>query len=310
MHYLHLVRYKNLLLLGFMQFLIHFFCIKTKLTFVGLDNVSFLILLLSTLLIAAAGYVVNDIFDQDTDQINKPNRRVVGKKITEDKAYQIYLVLNIVGVCMGFYVARSIGKPNFAVLFVLFAALLYFYSTTLKQIALVGNLVIAAIVACSSLIVAVFDLVPVLLHPENQAEIRTLFSVVLDISIFSFLINLMREIIKDIEDIEGDKVNKINTLAVSFGKLLCLRIVVFINCITILLVLIYCNNYFIKNDLWITTVYFFVFVVSPLLYLSLNFWKPTTTSDFSKMSAILKSILFFGLLSIVVLNIELKYVIR
>jgi 4-hydroxybenzoate polyprenyltransferase len=132
--------------------------------------------------IAAAGYVINNIFDQDTDLENKP--RVVIKS-TESAAYNIYAVLNISGVAIGFYLSNV--KSLFAV-FILIAAL-YIYATSLKQMILLGNVIITTLF--SVVIIGVFDLYPAI-NAENQLLMASLFSILLDYAIFAFVINLIR----------------------------------------------------------------------------------------------------------------------
>ena len=120
---------------------------------ITLSVFSFLLLILSTLCIAAGGYIINDIYDIETDAINKPNKIVVGKTISESVANRLYIAFTFIGVCLGFYLSQKIGKPTFFGLFVIIAATLYVYATYLKQIAVVGNIVISILVALSILIV-------------------------------------------------------------------------------------------------------------------------------------------------------------
>ena len=131
--YLKLIRYQNLILLAVMQLVLHFGFLKYQHLELALCDNQFLILVFATVAIAAAGYVINDIFDQDTDHINKPTKVIVGTKISEKNAYNIYFVLNVSGVFAGFYVSNIINKPNFAVVFIVIAASLYFYATNLKM---------------------------------------------------------------------------------------------------------------------------------------------------------------------------------
>ncbi|MCB0464798.1 MAG: UbiA family prenyltransferase, partial [Aequorivita sp.] len=132
MNYLQLIRYQNLLFIALAQVFIKYglfqpFGIETTLNTFG-----FALLVIATLCIAAAGNIINDIYDIEIDKINKPNKVLIGKKISERSANRLYIALNVIGVAIGFYLANSIGRPGFAALFVVFSALLYLYASYLK----------------------------------------------------------------------------------------------------------------------------------------------------------------------------------
>ncbi|HMI06823.1 MAG TPA: UbiA family prenyltransferase, partial [Flavobacterium sp.] len=133
-----LIRYQNLLMLALMQFVIRYGFLKRLGIPLSLTHLQYALLVLSTVLIAAAGYVINDVFDQQTDAKNKPLKVIVGKTISEAKAYNIYAILNISGVAIGFYLSNVIEKPGFAAVFIVIAATLYLYANSLKQMMIVG----------------------------------------------------------------------------------------------------------------------------------------------------------------------------
>ena len=119
MKYLKLIRYQNLLLLALMQLVFHYGFLKLQGIYLALNDWQFGLLTLATILIAAAGYVINDIADQETDHVNKPGKNIVGKGITEDKAYNIYFGLNIIGLLIGFYLTRIVHKDTFFGIFII-----------------------------------------------------------------------------------------------------------------------------------------------------------------------------------------------
>ena len=199
-----------------MQLLFRFGFLKLQNVPLALSDWQYCLLVLSTVLIAAGGYVINNIFDQDTDNDNKPNQVVVGRGISETNAYNFYIALNIIGVGIGFYLSNVIDKPGFASIFILIAATLYFYTTSLKQMLLIGNVVVALLLSFSVIIVGVFDLFPVITS-ENQPVMANLFSILIDYAIFAFIINFIREIVKDIEDVNGDYNQGMNTLPIALG---------------------------------------------------------------------------------------------
>lgn len=259
---------------------------------------------LSTVLIAAGGYVINNIFDQHTDTINKPNTVIIGKSISETQGYNFYIGLTVTGVSIGFYLSNVIAKPGFATIFILIAATLYLYATNLKQMMLIGNIIVALLLSFSVVIIGVFDLFPTI-HEGNQQQMANLFSILLDYAIFAFMINLLREIVKDIEDVDGDYNQGMNTLPIVIGKSRTAKIVFGLSFIPLLLILHYIYNYLF--GLVFVTLYLLFFVVGPLLYFALKMWTAKTKKEFHNLSFLLKWILLFGILSIVVISLNMKY---
>ena len=265
----------------------------------GLKDWQFILLVLSTVLIAAAGYVINNIFDQETDNYNKPKDVIVGKNISEKNAYYSYVALNVTGVAIGFYLSNVIGKPGFASLFILIAATLYFYATSLKQMLLIGNIIVALLLSFSVLIIGVFNLYPIV-NIENQSILANLFSILIDYSVFAFMINFIREIVKDIEDISGDYNQGMNTLPIFIGKQKTAKIVFVLSFIPLFSILYYIKTYLFP--LVYVCIYMLVFVVAPLLFFMVKIWTAESQKQFHNLSTLLKWILFFGILSILIIS--------
>ena len=153
MKFLKLIRYQNLLLLAFMQLIFRYVFFQSQDIPLALADWQYGLFVLSTVLIAAGGYVINNIFDQHTDTINKPNTVVIGKSISETQGYNIYIALTATGVSIGFYLSNVIAKPGFATIFILIAATLYLYATSLKQMMLIGNIMVALLLSFSVVII-------------------------------------------------------------------------------------------------------------------------------------------------------------
>ncbi len=259
-----------------------------------LSTLEFILLVIATVCIAAGGNCINDIQDVQIDKINKPGKVLIGKKITEKTAYNYYLILNIIGVGIGFYLANSIGKPGFAALFIVFSGLLYLYATYLKSIVLLGNIVISILVAMSILIVGLFELLPAITETNRVAQ-STLFSILLDYALFAFLMTLIRELIKDVEDIDGDKNGGMQTLPIVLGRKRSIKIVFGIALFLIGLIVYYLYTYMYQQQT--AMLYFLVFVVGPLLYFCIQLLSATKKEDFSYLSGVLKFIMLLGILS-------------
>lgn len=304
MNFLKLIRYPNLLMLAFMQLIFRYGFLKLQNIPLALNDWQYGLLVLSTVLIAAGGYVINNIFDQDTDNDNKPNNVIVGKSISETKAYSIYVTLNIIGVSIGFYLSNVIAKPGFASLFILIAATLYFYAVNWKQMLLIGNFIVALLLSFSVIIIGIFDLFPVV-NPTNQPLLANLFSILIDYAIFAFMINFIREIVKDLEDINGDYNQGMKTLPIILGKSRTSKVVSILSFIPVCAILLYINNYLMP--LLFVTIYMLLFVVGPLLYFSMKIWSAASQKEFHVLSLLLKWILLFGILSILVISLNMKY---
>jgi 4-hydroxybenzoate polyprenyltransferase len=306
MKYLKLIRYQNLLMLAFMQLIFRYGFLKLQNIPLALADWQYGLLVLSTVLIAAAGYVINNIFDQDTDLENKPGIVVIGKSITESAAYNIYATLNVSGVAIGFYLSNVIVKPFFAAIFILIAATLYIYATSLKQMIVLGNVIVALLLSFSVVIIGVFDLYPVI-NVGNQLLMANLFSILLDYALFAFIINFIREIVKDLEDINGDTNQGMKTLAIVLGIGKTTKLVFALSLLSIIILFVYTKTYFVFNDLFIATLYTFFFVLAPLIFFTIKIWTARSKEDFHTLSTLLKWILFFGILSIAIISLNIKY---
>ncbi len=295
MNYLKLIRFPNILFIALAQILIKYalfvpFGISTT-----LSDFDFALLVIATTSIAAAGYIINDIFDVDIDTINKPDKVLIGKVISEKTAYNLYFILTVVGVGIGFYLSNKIGKSGFSALFIVISALLYLYASYLQSILLAGNIIISMLVGFSLIIVGIFDLLPAVTQ-ANQTTQSTIFSIILDYAFFAFFINLIREIVKDIQDINGDKNGGHHTLPIALGKKRSLTVIFILGIIAVALVIGYMYNYLYNTQGLM--LYFLLLVLAPLLYFCIKAFGAKTHKDISHLSRVLKMIMLFGILSI------------
>lgn len=306
LHFFKLIRYKNLLLLALMQLVFRFGYLELINIPLSLFYWQYALLILATTFIAAGGYVINDIFDQETDFENKPNNTFIGKKIPENNGYKIYVALTIVGVACGFVLANSVSHPNFSIIFVLIATLLYFYATTFKQLPLVGNIVVATLLAFSIIIIGVFDIFPNTFD-FNRQQMTLAFSILFDYAKFAFCINLVREIIKDIQDYKGDFANGINTLPVKFGIFNTNKFAFVILLLTTIYLFYYTKNHLFESSLFYGFLYMVILVIAPLIFCLVQIWNAKETKHYKQISSLLKWIIFFGIMSIAVITLNINY---
>jgi 4-hydroxybenzoate polyprenyltransferase len=260
-----------------------------------------LLLITATGLLTASGNVINDIYDVGIDQINKPQKLLVTKSISETSAYTLYFVLTALAVICGFVLSNSLDKPILSSIFIGVAFVLYLYASSLKAMLLVGNVVISLLVALVILITGIFELFPSI-TTENQPAFKFLMERLLEFGLMAFLINLVREWVKDCEDVNGDKAGGRNTLAIALGRTRAARFVaVFILGILMLLGW-YIYEYIYLND---TTTYYFIFLImGPLMFVMIKLWTAQTQKEFHILSTVLKIVLLFGILSIGIFRIN------
>lgn len=294
LHFLKLIKFKNLFVILFTLFLFKYGFLIFQGVPLALNNWQFLLLVLACLFIATAAYLINSVFDTDIEEL----------KMSESKAYNCYVILNITGVGIGFYLANLIGKPSFSALFIGVAATSYVYASSLKQNLLIGNFIQSLTLSFCILIVGIFDLFPVIL-PQNKPIMTVLFQVMIDYSVFCFMILFLREIVTDLKNINRDYNSGKRTLPIILGVKRTTKLVFALSIIPVIAVIYYIYTYIFNLE--IATGYLMLFVLGPLLYFSIKTWIAKTTKDFNTLSLILNGILILGILSILIITLNKKY---
>ncbi len=294
MAYLHILRPANLFLIVLAQCLIKFAIFPAFDTETALTTGEFGLLVLASVLIAAAGNVINDINDVEIDRVNKPDRVLVSKKVSEKTAYNYYLLLNIAGVITGFILANSLGKPSLAAIFIVVSALLYMYSSQIKAMLVFGNLLVSLLVAISLLVVVLFDIYPAINDTITSAQSKS-SGLVLHYAIFAFVLNFIREIVKDLEDINGDRKGEMQTLAIVLGRTRTTRIVFLLSILTIVGIVIYMYTFIYSQQIMV--LYFLLLIVAPLLYFCIRCWGAEKKHEYAFLSHLLKIVMLTGMLS-------------
>ena len=177
------------------------------------------------MLIAAAGNIINDYFDVRADRINRPDRLIIGKHIKKRWAIVLHWILNLIAFVIAIYLSYTFKTFWYVFIHLLSINLLWYYSSHLKRTMVVGNIIIALLTTLVPLLVGIFYNPLILietspLYPFEEVVEHENWIVYLSISLglFAFFLNWSREIIKDIEDIDGDKVIKAKTLPIALGS--------------------------------------------------------------------------------------------
>jgi 4-hydroxybenzoate polyprenyltransferase len=266
---LRLTRAGNLFIIAFAQY----FTAGCLIGLHTLKDFNLFLIVSSTVMIAAAGYIINDYYDVKIDYINKPERVVIGKTITRRYAILFHIVLSAAGILIGTIVSLKIGAVN-----VLSVFLLWLYSNSLKRIAFVGNFTVALLTGLSIL------LVDFLYHAVNP--------LIFIYAVFAFFMTLIREIIKDMEDLKGDNTFGCKTLPIVLGMRRTKHIIYLILAVFSFTVIIL--NHFYSA---LPFAYYLLFLFVPLgLFL---YWliRADMKKDFSMLSSICKAIMLLGVLS-------------
>ncbi|WP_156033099.1 geranylgeranylglycerol-phosphate geranylgeranyltransferase [Sediminibacter sp. Hel_I_10] len=303
MYILNLIRWKNLALILLVHLLIKYALLEAFNILTVLDNLHFAVLSLATICLAAAGNIINDIYDVDTDAINRSDKQIVGKHITESVAYNLFFGFNITGILLGFYLSNHIGKPAFFGIFVITSLALYLYASFLKRTIFIGNLAISILVGLSVLIIGIFDVIPATFS-QNKATQMIFLNIIFDYAVFAFMINLVRELIKDIEDIDGDYKSGMNTIPIAIGRERAKKIVFAVSMIPIAMVIYYLATYLYKQQLAIA--YFLILIIAPLIYATIKIFGAEHKSHYKKISGIYKVIMLLGMLSLLLYPFILK----
>ncbi|MBK6731741.1 MAG: geranylgeranylglycerol-phosphate geranylgeranyltransferase [Bacteroidetes bacterium] len=222
-NWIQMMRPANLLILGVTMYFINQFILLPVFDKYGLyftlNSFQFFLLVLSTLLICAGGYIINDYYDVESDAINKPHRHFIGKSISTIQALRGYWLLTGVGVLLGLFLAIKVGNIRLVTIHGIAALLLYFYSASYKRMPLLGNVVVALLIAISILLVGAFEpAIYKLVREGDYYAARICWNIILGYALFAFLINVARELIKDLEDMEGDGKADMRTTALAWGQ--------------------------------------------------------------------------------------------
>ena len=302
-----LIRLKNLIIVAVTQLIIKFSLINPFLDNFMLSNNQFYLLVLSTTFITAAGYIINDIYDVETDKINKEDSRIIGKSITSKNAITCYILLNLLGLGLGIYIAYVVKELYYSLIFIYCIFSLWTYSKRMKTSFLFGNLQVSLLTALSIFNVVLFDIIPNGIN-KNNGEMMIL-KIILFYATFSFSITFIREMIKDLEDIEGDKRIKAKTLAITYGIEKTKWVSLIFTILTFLGITYFqyfqysiaSSEFEYKISIWgvnkIAIIYA-IFIQYLFLLLGFKIYTSKLKSDFYFISQLCKIIMIVGILSI------------
>ncbi len=218
-----LIRLPNLIIVAVTQALIYYQLLQLTFRKYSLSGTfssfEFVLFAVATILITASGYIINDIYDIETDRINKPDKRIIQVHLSVSNAWKIYISIILTGAFISLYLAVQRYDLFYWFIYPVAIFLLYGYSRWFKGIPYLGNIIVSLFCAA---VPGIFFLSEA--HILKELKIKDLSSflslhgLLLSYVIFAFLTNLYREIVKDLQDEAGDKLANIHTAAVYFGN--------------------------------------------------------------------------------------------
>ena len=287
---LQLTRANNLLIM-WATLALSYYCLTDYLTADDLLTLRFIALCISVILTAAAGYIINDYLDVNIDLTNKPQKVIIGKIISRRWAMLLHFSFNTCAVFIGLYLKLSLGLSILICTF-----LLWLYSVYFKKQFLSGNILVAVLSAFVIIILPFFN-------PQISNYMVWAYA------LFAFGLTLIREIVKDAEDLRGDSKFNCRTLPIVLGVRKTKRILITLVLVYVLLITshVFIGNsqipfrHFYGNVLYV--LYMLLFVAAPLVTTTYMLYRADVKSDFTRLSTLYKLIMVAGLLSMAIIKV-------
>lgn len=302
-----LIRWPNLVFIIITQ-LLFYFCVYAPMLSSNLfPHISLLYLLIAaSVCIAAAGYIINDYFDIQIDAINKPERVVVNKIIKRRWAIVWHWVLSSIGIFFSFFVSYKLHVWFIFIVNVLCVISLWFYSTTFKKKLLIGNVCIALLTAWVILEMYLFVGANIFSFSnfeklDDTFNVRRFFKFTMLYVGFSFVSTLIREVVKDLEDMEGDRKYDCKTMPITWG-VPASKVFIAVWILVAVAALFVIQLYAWLSGWWFVALYILVLILIPFVFLLVKLVKAYSISHYNLLSGIVKLIMLSGILSMLILK--------
>src|SRR5664279_2982681 len=296
-----LIRWPNLVFIALTQMLFRFFVLRFvykngpgDFENIRLSLPLFYCLVFASVCIAAAGYIINDYFDVNIDLINKPAKLIVDRYIKRRWTIVWHIVLSFIGLVISCYVGYKLR--NFYIPLFNFAAIiaLFFYSTTFKKKLLIGNIIISLLTAWVILVLTFSEYRFRLIFPDLYW--KRLLKVSFIYAGFAFIISLIREVIKDMEDMQGDAKYGCTTMPIVWG-LQVSKVFTAVWLVVMIAGIAFVQFYVIQLGWWLSAIYSLLAIIIPLMWVLRKLYTAQSAKDFHKLSNAVKLIMFTGILS-------------
>ena len=301
-----LIRVINLLFIFIAQYLFRYFILIPVLDFYGLEtrlgDIQFFLLSFSTVLIAAAGYVINDYFDVKIDEINKPGRIIIDRSVRRRSAIALHSIFNFFGIMIALILGWKAGTLLLAGFHIISTIILWFYSTHFKRQFIIGNVVVSFLTAMIIVIVPAFDYGAMEIIMPGDPASKTIAGFTIMYAVFAFIISMVREIVKDMEDVKGDADYNCKTIPVVLG-LKPAKGIAMAFAVTIIIIVAIVQLAKLREGEAMLVGYAVFFVQLPLVYVIAMLRKADRAKDFSNISGIIKAVMLTGIMSMILISI-------
>ena len=296
--FLKMIRLPNLFFLALTQVL--FQCCIYRVLYKGNipagDLLQFILLVSASLFIAAAGYIINDYFDINIDEVNKPHRMVVDKVIHRRWAIAWHFILSIIGIVLTFLALPFLHKWYLVLANIFCVALLWYYSTRFKRSLLTGNIIISILTAWTILIIFFSKVELADAFGNGTVNHSRFFRLTVLYAGFAFIISLIREAIKDMEDMPGDARYGCRTMPIIWG-VNATKVYVAVWLIVLIALLLLLQVYVLQFKWWLAVVYSVPAIIFPLFFILFKLRYSSTTKQFHQLSRLTKTVMLTGILS-------------
>ena len=299
--FLRLIRWPNLLFIALTQILFRYFILPFSFVYqqpeavFKLHNSLFFLLMAASICIAAAGYIINGYFDLNIDLVNKPESLIVDRYIKRRWAIVWHITLSSIGLLLSFYVGYKLGNIYVPFFNLLAIVSLWFYSASLKKKFFIGNVLIALLTAW---VILVITLAEYRFGRGTTEGWQRLLKFTFIYSGFAFIISLVREVVKDMEDLVGDEKYGCKTMPIVWGiRVSKVYAAVWISVLiaTVLILLFYV----MQLGWWFSAIYSLITIALPLGWLMKKLYDAKTANDYHQLSSAIKVIMLLGMLSMI-----------
>lgn len=297
--FLKIIRIPNLFIVGSIQFLIYYGVLIPIFSIANIDSIFvnelFPLFVFVTMVIAASGNVINDIIDVEIDKINKPQKWIVGNLMSINRAKYYYIGIVLLGFFISLYIAIKINKLHFILLYVFAILFLFIYSKYLKKSFLLGNIFVSLFSSGVLGILLIFESDALTkLQYINHTSYLYVIQLIFGFMAFSFFTSMYRELVKDIEDMKGDKLLNAKTLPIVFGENIS-KFIAGIFAVIVLFFLFYWFNFYINNNKIYLKLYILICLISSLSYSIYLLKIAKYKIDYSKISKVIKLVMVAGI---------------
>ncbi len=297
-----LIRYPNLFFIALTQVLFYVAIVMPSFNAGGLTDPlgveGLAILVAASIFIAAAGYIINDYFDLNIDRVNKPDKLVVDRIIKRRWAILWHLGFSMIGLILSAVLSRKIANPLPFIFNMVTVILLWLYSTSFKKQVLVGNIVISLLTGWVILVIFV-SVNPLGLHggdANSFAVLSRIYKFAVLYGGYAFIISLVREVIKDMEDIEGDAKYACKTMPIEWG-IPSSKLFVSVWMIVLICSMVILQIYALQLQWWWSVLYSVIFIIFPLVIILKRLFPAKNPSHFHDLSTLIKLVMLTGILS-------------